>query len=279
MIRKMFVKWSRTQELDVTAQLEAGIRYLDLRVCFFNGGSYFCHGLISTEVGKAMREVQTWAAAHPSEIIILDFNHTYGMTDVEHIALLDMLFTTFQNNLVHVHGEKGTSLTVGECWDQRRNVLILYEKRCLPKYNQEMWTSYAIRSKWLNKQRSPDMLVALDEELNFIKNTPPMPYRFWVFQGILTADNATCVGGATARFKPWKKNPVRGITDMAKLASPDTVKGLREKWHQDPINIVIIDMFHLQPDYVPTMIQLNASRPWAQINKPPTDAPPPTPAH
>ncbi|MEQ2214439.1 hypothetical protein XENOCAPTIV_006868, partial [Xenoophorus captivus] len=75
--KKVMVKWSMTQNLTFREQLDAGIRYFDLRVSSkpSEPGSeiYFIHGLFGHKV------------------VFLDFNHYYAMDAEHHVYLIHML--------------------------------------------------------------------------------------------------------------------------------------------------------------------------------------------
>jgi hypothetical protein len=72
-------RWSTTQDLDYPAQLDAGIRYLDVRVAYSGSaarGWRIVHTLFSTDpLAADMASIAAWARAHPSEVVIVDFQH------------------------------------------------------------------------------------------------------------------------------------------------------------------------------------------------------------
>ncbi|XP_011812378.1 PREDICTED: PI-PLC X domain-containing protein 1 [Colobus angolensis palliatus] len=80
--RPMVLKWSVTQALDVTEQLDAGVRYLDLRIAHMLEGSeknlHFVHMVYTTALvevrpgglfvaGTNLTENLQYVLAHPSE--------------------------------------------------------------------------------------------------------------------------------------------------------------------------------------------------------------------
>uniref|UniRef100_A0A673VH00 Phosphatidylinositol specific phospholipase C X domain containing 1 n=1 Tax=Suricata suricatta TaxID=37032 RepID=A0A673VH00_SURSU len=72
--RPMVLKWSTTQMLDVTEQLDAGVRYLDLRVAHMPEGSeknlHFVHMVYTTALVEArMTTSRGWLSSH-SEISV-----------------------------------------------------------------------------------------------------------------------------------------------------------------------------------------------------------------
>lgn len=70
LLKGIMYKWSRTQESDVTQQLNNGIRYFDLRTATKESEAnfYFVHGLYAAEVGTFMNAVNSFLNAHSSEV-------------------------------------------------------------------------------------------------------------------------------------------------------------------------------------------------------------------
>ena len=72
-------RWSQTQSLGLAAQLDAGVRYLDLRIAYTGSpttGWRLVHTLFSTHPLEAdLAAVATWARAHPTEAVVVDVQH------------------------------------------------------------------------------------------------------------------------------------------------------------------------------------------------------------
>ncbi|KAG7257095.1 hypothetical protein CRUP_026563, partial [Coryphaenoides rupestris] len=85
MAKNVMVKWSMTQNLTFKEQLDAGIRYFDLRVSSKPSEPgkeiYFIHGLFGHKV------------------VFLDFNHHYAMGAEHHAYLIRMLKDVFGGKL------------------------------------------------------------------------------------------------------------------------------------------------------------------------------------
>jgi hypothetical protein len=86
--------WARAQSSgeDATAELNDGIRYFDLRICgngdvpldpyppdfaAVSNDPVTCHGLVAAHLSTILQQTHDWAVAHPSELVILDFNHHF----------------------------------------------------------------------------------------------------------------------------------------------------------------------------------------------------------
>jgi hypothetical protein len=86
----------KAQEKDFVGQLNCGARALDLRLGFQNSGGplQFHHGpfyMTDQTVPNTMPGVRDWAAAHPSELVLLLLSHCFIGTDSKGC---DSAFTT-----------------------------------------------------------------------------------------------------------------------------------------------------------------------------------------
>ena len=72
-------RWSQTQTLDLAGQLDAGVRYLDLRIAWTGStatGWRLVHTLFSTHpLATDLAQVAAWARAHPTEVVLADVQH------------------------------------------------------------------------------------------------------------------------------------------------------------------------------------------------------------
>lgn len=103
-VKPIIYNWSITQHDDVRAQLNGGIRYLDLRVARKNDTNeiYFLHGLYGAEIDKPLRDVADWLSSHPGEILILDFQHFYKFDEALHDTLIGIIENIFKGKLCPV---------------------------------------------------------------------------------------------------------------------------------------------------------------------------------
>ncbi|NXJ09969.1 PLCX1 protein, partial [Odontophorus gujanensis] len=103
-VRPIIMKWSITQVLTVTEQLEAGVRYLDFRVAHKAGDPsmnlYFVHMVYTTvTVQDILCEVLKWLEAHPQEVVILACRNFDGLTKKLHCHLIARIKQIFQCKL------------------------------------------------------------------------------------------------------------------------------------------------------------------------------------
>lgn len=102
--RPVVLKWSVTQVLDVTQQLDAGVRYLDLRIAHMLRGSeknlHFVHMVYTTAlVEDTLTEISEWLERHPREVVILACRNFEGLTEDLHEYLISCIKTIFGDML------------------------------------------------------------------------------------------------------------------------------------------------------------------------------------
>ena len=109
--------WACAQEGTLEDQLNAGIRYLDLRVSngrFLNApvsgkpihyikdgivaaenavesGFFLCHAFASVKLEDALRGVRRFLAAHPQEVVVINIQHLYNFTRDDCKELMHMI--------------------------------------------------------------------------------------------------------------------------------------------------------------------------------------------
>ncbi|NWU90651.1 PLCX1 protein, partial [Upupa epops] len=103
-VHPIIMKWSTTQVLTVTEQLEAGVRYLDFRVAHkANDPSmdlYFVHMVYTTvTVQDILWEVLRWLEAHPQEVVIVACRNFDGLNKRLHCHLIAHIKEIFQCKL------------------------------------------------------------------------------------------------------------------------------------------------------------------------------------
>uniref|UniRef100_G1TWE3 Phosphatidylinositol specific phospholipase C X domain containing 1 n=1 Tax=Oryctolagus cuniculus TaxID=9986 RepID=G1TWE3_RABIT len=136
----MVLRWSITQTLDVTEQLDAGVRYLDLCIAHMPGGSeknlHFVHKVYSTAlVEDTLTDISEWLQKHPQEVIILACRHFEDMTPHLH----EYLVTCIQNIFGDMLCPRGEVPTLRQLWARGQQVLVSYEHEGSVRRHRELW--------------------------------------------------------------------------------------------------------------------------------------------
>ncbi|XP_062580978.1 PI-PLC X domain-containing protein 2-like [Saccostrea cucullata] len=153
-------RWSLTQNLTVKEQLEHGIRYLDLRLCGRPGSPdvYVAHGLYGNKLEDILMEIKEFLNENPKEFVILDFNHFYNMTSVDHRQVLHQIIGTFDAKILS--GDTSMSvwkMTLENLWKTPARVMVFYGH---PSRNEFpfFWSEEYIQSPWANTASSSAMV-------------------------------------------------------------------------------------------------------------------------
>lgn len=106
LVRPIVHRWSITQGLTLQQQLEGGIRYLDLRISSgpLHHQYSIVHGLYGVDIKEILETVKSFCASHLSEVFIIDINHLYAMSTMDHQLLLELIITTLGPLLVPFDG-------------------------------------------------------------------------------------------------------------------------------------------------------------------------------
>nr|XP_002119581.1 PI-PLC X domain-containing protein 2-like [Ciona intestinalis] len=190
--------WSITQELPIMDQLNIGIRYFDLRIAPKPDSEdlYFVHGLYGPAVQSVLENINQFLNYHPSEVVILDFNHLLEFKDEAcHRKLIGMITSIFAGKLCPRQPTLA-NVTLTNLNNKSQQVIALYK---YPVPNNLLWNQLYIKSPWLNKQNSTEVIKLLKEN---IKNKPSDV--LYVSQGILTPDTMTIVGGLCSNLLNWE---------------------------------------------------------------------------
>ncbi|XP_023656439.2 PI-PLC X domain-containing protein 2 [Paramormyrops kingsleyae] len=112
-------KWSMTQNLSFLKQLEAGICYFNLRVSSKPDEPgyevYFIHALFGHRVQDGLSDIERLLGEHPKEVVLLDFNHHYAMSEEHHRHLLATLYEVFGRKLCKVSAVE--EITLDYLWE------------------------------------------------------------------------------------------------------------------------------------------------------------------
>ena len=122
-----------TQHSDFGKMLDAGVRYFDCRVDDVNDEPSFVHGNTNSffwpspkhmTLVEACDDIVEFVAKYPSEVIVLDFQHTWDDSEDKVIAILEQKLGSIalDKSLAAVPSE----VTLGQMREWGKNVVIVY---------------------------------------------------------------------------------------------------------------------------------------------------------
>lgn len=232
------IAFAKAQYLTMQEQLERGIRYFDIRLCFQSGDSYPSHSLVSNHpFTNDLEQLQTFLNANPHEIIVLDLQHIYGY-NVERIkALLDNIKTKFAAKIISYQDYKPSS-KLDDIWtlddlssESTPNLIVVapdskevQEVTAEPAYN-FIWPRSTLSSPWPNAQ-SVDKLVQKNSD--YLNNRSTV--AFFVNQLVLTPDTNYIIS-----------NPSYSLSSMAYRDLDSTYNWMWGNVNSGKLNIIIRD--------------------------------------
>ncbi|CAH1128948.1 unnamed protein product [Ceutorhynchus assimilis] len=165
-VKLVMANWSVTQAYNVLEQLQAGIRYFDLRICknYDNNKLRFCHGMYSTKVTSVMQDILVFLNGHPKEVVILDCQHFYNFTDTIHLELIHYFYDTFGEKLIPYQSNMDF-LTLANLTNQRKQVLLVYRNSNQNDHQALLWPDESFPTPWYNTMNSKYLISSLEEGL------------------------------------------------------------------------------------------------------------------
>nr|XP_006628076.2 PREDICTED: PI-PLC X domain-containing protein 2-like [Lepisosteus oculatus] len=242
--KKVMKKWSMTQNLTFKEQLEAGIRYFDLRVSTKPGEPgneiYFIHGLFGHRVWDGLVEIDTFLAAHSKEVVFLDFNHHYAMGEAHHLYLIAMLKKVFRHKLCKM--DRVEEITLDYLWQKKFQVLVFYHHPSAGGCSY-LWPGSKIPAPWANTTDAYKLIEFLETTLG----ERAKHGAFHVSQAILTPRVKTIVRGL-----------IKGLrTHLVERNLPTIMSWVKaQKPGANGVNIITSDFVELV-DFATTVIKLN----------------------
>lgn len=185
-LTNIIYNWSVTQTLNIAAQLDAGIRYFDLRVAVKPGDKkfYLVHGLYSVLLETCLKDINAFLNTHPNEVVLLDFNHLYNFTPEAHEECLSLIASIFENKLCPHLDPSTTSISLLN--ENGLQVIAFYCNPDVCKMHAEVWPGTLIPSPWANTTSIEKLRHFLDA--NYEKYRNRGADQFLVTQCVLTPD-------------------------------------------------------------------------------------------
>lgn len=245
--------------MDILQQLEAGIRYFDLRVApkqvtgadgVVRQQLWIVHGLYSVPLKEVIRSFAYFLHEHDFEVVILDFQHFYKMTPELHLKVAKKL----KKHLGAILIPNSVDLTLTEfrrlAADQHR-VVVVYGRdwqgsgndRAIQANDFLRPSEHCLHSPWPNTMSRSVLKDYLQKNLS-----QRSPTHLHCTQLVLTPQKATAVA-------------MKSLRDIATRVNQQVHLWIVE-WYQQNLhgNIMMIDHVETCPEFVPTLIKINYER-------------------
>ncbi|EKF27530.1 variant-surface-glycoprotein phospholipase C, partial [Trypanosoma cruzi marinkellei] len=159
--------WARCQGLSVRAQLDHGVRYLDLRVVTNPGDPsrlYISHAQISVPLAVVLEDVKAFLdnASSANEFIVLDFHHLFLTDDSDGQGKFFRELDRLSDRFIPVEVPLTTPLeTLWRNSPEKRIFLVVAARRNLMLYPAARIRSRCMVSRWVDKCSLRELLQAL----------------------------------------------------------------------------------------------------------------------
>ena len=222
-----------TQNSDFGEMLDAGVRYFDCRVTDVDGELSFVHANTNSPalwgseltLAEACDDIVAFVAEYPSEVIVLDFQHTWDATEDKVIAILEQKLgaVALDKSLAAVPSE----VTLGQMREWGKNVVIVYRtpEKCEQKdflyereeYLQSEYNS-GIHSISKNKyeEKYPLLIAEWDKYI-----AGKSEGKLFVLQSQITATG--WLAEAEAKFRPIAND---WLADLEKAENADKLAAI-----------------------------------------------------
>jgi hypothetical protein len=218
--------------------------------------------MLGDQVATTLKDIQTFATAHPGEIIIIDFNHLYGMNDS---AIETQFLQLLKNNLetIAIPNTYNATNTIGQIRQSKRQIMILMdvsESISTPDLQQfastYLWHESNINSPWPNASKASDLKNDLDTEVAFRAKTISTATNLFVLQAIKTETTNQVIDGIIAPSK--YPNNINNYETSVNQALGNWLNNYIATDGKSAMNIVIQDWFTNQSQLVPIAIEYDS---------------------
>jgi hypothetical protein len=203
LVKNYAIGWSKTQDVDVATQLNLGIRYFDLRLCGsnYNGESteiFTCHGFSGAKFKSVIDQISNFLnqSEHGKEIVILDMNHLYNVTDDQLTELNDYVKEKFQNKIATSKNFTPQSL-YSDFWKAGKQVILSIDSHSLNLDSDLFWNQNTISSPWPNADNANDVISAMESNLKSRDMN-----KFFVLQSQKTPSVKNMIDGTSLGTNP-----------------------------------------------------------------------------
>lgn len=184
------VRMSRAQKSSALDLLNAGVRYLDVRVTRIDGEYYAMHGYLSRKLVAYVQEVVYFLSNHPGEMVVFDVQHYYTenganrmLPDEDYEALYDFLEECGLTAFVRYDALRDplSSLTYGQVTSDGTEggvVMLAKTDRHPAFYSRDPDASYergdyvSIRSLFHRSNQDEELLEGIEEEYRYLQDHP-----------------------------------------------------------------------------------------------------------
>jgi hypothetical protein len=243
------------QSATIKAQLEYGVRHLDLRIAHQDGQYWGIHEWISTPAfgpGGVFTQIKDFLLAHPDEVVLLTAEHLYSERGPMTPSQAAAFYKKVEKELGSLMAKTGgfSEVTYGDLWAGTGRVIFISCPDCedaslaslaQPRQKHKhgvprtppadtaepsdvlddpyLWCGYEVDAKWLD-EKNPDVLIAGLDEIIAKWRKGASADKLRRLQAMATAGHKITV---------------------ARTVNPMVMEKLKADWRDAPISVVQVD--------------------------------------
>ena len=214
---------------------------------------YTYHGLIGAPLKTILAQMAEFLQKHQKEVLFLDFNHLYILTNKGMQRLVSVITTTLGDKLFH---RKNKEPCLSDLWREHKNVIVFFrgvKQKFIAGIEEE--TNFAFNDSQLLSPFEASKFYEYSTWMKFLKehySSRPHNHTFYVTQGIMQPNILSIAASSLT-----KTGSLETLT--SDQATTSLVKWLPTcKSGTDGINIVIAD-FVQKHNFTETVLSLNLS--------------------
>lgn len=241
-VNSVIKKWSKTQDKNIYDQLKSGVRYLDLRLSYWDDKNdfYVTHGLFGPKFSDVAAQISRFLNENPKEILVIqigDMNYlgVESKAQSNQEKLIKFIESTFKGKLAQKSKIAGPISMVRDFWKNGYQIFLIYKDKEMSNQSDVLWhRKSVIDNYWPNVDNADQLKKKLDEHMNK-RTANNNGEKFYVVQSQVTANNKTIENG----LNPLSSKP-KSLEDLAKIVNAKFPAWLNEWATRNP-NIIITD--------------------------------------
>ncbi|MBL9102512.1 MAG: ricin-type beta-trefoil lectin domain protein [Myxococcales bacterium] len=277
--RARTLDWARTQNLSLAQQLQAGVRYLDLRVMDRDGDPknlYIVHSMYGSRVETMLDQIATFLDENPREIVLLrlGMNSRDALTDAGKLHLINTLVRPRFADLL-VPRSMGPTVTPDALWRAGKRLVVIAHSwifAALSGESEVVWNEEddgrgfagMVMQGELDAEGTGKLGTLKQALCSIVSRTYDENDRLQLLGCCLTPDDASIAAGvASTWFEPvtapvlsfWNKVTGQNVSTStgpkslyeacAMPATPAAASWLRNEWRDETVNIISTDFFQM----------------------------------
>lgn len=244
-IDQVILDFSLTQSMPIAKQLDAGIRYLDLRVCLHDGNFHAHHGFVGPSLSVAFAELQSFMQSVTQELVIVHASHFSAVDSPDsHQAFIELILKYLDGYLLTPQDYGSVKelccASFGNLVDKGPRIIFIYDDLYL-KTNPSpyFWPGSLMYSHWAN---TTDMAVLAHEQAVQLATCAGCEQRLFVLQWLSTPQVTDLQSAALGFMNPFRQGCTPTLLELCKNGPCQNLRKFLDE-RKEQVNVIMVDFF------------------------------------